>query len=93
MTASVITLGVICTALAFVVFFKLIAEVGPVRATVITYVNPAVAAVLGVAILGEHLTAGMAIGFALVLAGSVLATAARRERVTVLSPRDHRASG
>ena len=50
------------------------------RATVITYVNPAVAAVLGVTILSEHLTVGMALGFALVLAGSVLATAARRER-------------
>ena len=49
-------------------------ETGPVRATVITYVNPAVAAVLGVALLDEHLTAGMIVGFALVLAGSVLAT-------------------
>ena len=72
--------GVICTALAFIVFFKLIAEIGPVRATVITYVNPAVAAILGVTILSEHLTVGMGLGFALVLAGSVLATAARRER-------------
>jgi drug/metabolite transporter (DMT)-like permease len=45
-----------------------------VRATVITYVNPAVAAVVGVAVLSEHITAGMVIGFALVLAGSVLAT-------------------
>ena len=79
-SVSVLALGVICTALAFVVFFKLIAEIGPVRATVITYVNPAVAAVLGVTILSEHLTFGMGLGFALVLAGSVLATAARRER-------------
>ena len=81
-SVSVLALGVICTALAFVVFFKLIAEIGPVRATVITYVNPAVAAVLGVTILSEHLTFGMGLGFALVLAGSVLATAARRERAT-----------
>jgi drug/metabolite transporter (DMT)-like permease len=72
--ASVVTLAVICTALAFILFFKLIAEIGPVRATVITYVNPAVAAVLGVWVLDEQFTAGMAIGFALVLAGSVLAT-------------------
>src|SRR6478672_9071256 len=79
--ASVVTLAVVCTALAFVVFFALIADVGPVRATVITYVNPAVAAVLGVVVLGEHFTVGMAIGFALVLAGSVLATAPRRERL------------
>ena len=49
------------------------------RATVITYVNPAVAAVLGVAILDEDFTLGMGIGFVLVLAGSVLATRARPE--------------
>ena len=72
--ASVAVLAVVCTALAFVFFFALIGEVGPVRATVITYVNPAVAAVLGVAALDEHFTAGMGIGFALVLLGSVLAT-------------------
>jgi drug/metabolite transporter (DMT)-like permease len=71
---SVVGLAVVCTALAFLVFFALIAEVGPVRATVITYVNPAVAAVLGIAVLGEQITGGMVIGFALVLAGSVLAT-------------------
>jgi drug/metabolite transporter (DMT)-like permease len=74
--ASVATLAVVCTAVAFLLFFALIAEIGPVRATVITYVNPAVAAVLGVGILGERFTAGMGIGFALVLAGSVLATSA-----------------
>jgi drug/metabolite transporter (DMT)-like permease len=71
---SVLGLALVCTALAFLVFFALIAEVGPVRATVITYVNPAVAAVVGVALLSEHLTAGMVVGFALVLGGSVLAT-------------------
>ena len=71
---SVVALAVVCTAVAFVLFFALIAEVGPVRATVITYINPAVAALLGVAILDEHFTAGMAAGFALVLVGSVLAT-------------------
>ena len=67
-------LAVVCTAIAFLLFFALIAEVGPVRATVITYVNPAVAAVLGVAVLHESLTIGMGLGFLLVLAGSVLAT-------------------
>ena len=51
--ASVLTLAVVCTALAFVLFFELIEQVGPLRATVITYVNPAVAAILGVAILGR----------------------------------------
>ncbi len=73
---SVLGLAVVCTAIAFLLFFALIAEIGPVRATVITYVNPAVAAVLGVAVLGERLTAGMVGGFALVLVGSVLATGA-----------------
>jgi len=73
---SVVGLAVVCTALAFVVFFALIGEIGPVRATVITYVNPAVAAILGVVVLGEHLTVGVMLGFALVLAGSVLATRA-----------------
>ncbi len=72
--AAVIVLAVVCTALAFLLFFALIAEIGPVRATVITYINPAVAAVLGVMVLHENFTIGMAIGFVLVLAGSVLAT-------------------
>jgi drug/metabolite transporter (DMT)-like permease len=71
---SVIALAVVCTAVAFVLFFALIAETGPVRATVITYVNPAVAAALGVLVLDEHLSLAMAVGFGLVLAGSVLAT-------------------
>jgi drug/metabolite transporter (DMT)-like permease len=71
---SVVGLAVICTAVAFLIFFELIAEVGPVRATVITYVNPAVAALLGVTLLSESFTAGMGAGFALVLCGSVLAT-------------------
>jgi len=71
---SVLVLSIVCTAIAFVFFFALIAEIGPVRATVITYINPAVAAVLGVIVLRDNFTVGMAIGFVLVLAGSVLAT-------------------
>ena len=67
-------LGVVCTALAFLLFFALIAEVGPVRALVITYVNPAVALALGVALLGEPLTIGAGAGFALILVGLFLAT-------------------
>jgi drug/metabolite transporter (DMT)-like permease len=77
---SIAGLAVLCTAFAFILFFELIAEAGPVRATVITYVNPAVAALLGIAVLNEHFTAGMGFGFALVLVGSVLATAASRRR-------------
>jgi drug/metabolite transporter (DMT)-like permease len=76
---SVAVLAVVCTALAFVLFFALIAETGPVRATVITYINPAVAAVLGVIVLHESFTFAMAIGFVLVIGGSVLATRRRRD--------------
>src|SRR5437870_5726919 len=76
--ASVAVLAVVCTALAFLLFFPLIAEIGPVRATVITYVNPAVAALLGVVVLHESLTLGMGVGFVLVLAGSVFSTRRRR---------------
>jgi drug/metabolite transporter (DMT)-like permease len=75
--ASVLVLAVVCTALAFLLFFALIAEIGPVRATVITYINPAVAAVLGVVVLREAFTVGMAVGFVLVIAGSTLATRRR----------------
>jgi drug/metabolite transporter (DMT)-like permease len=79
--ASIIVLGLICTALAFVVFFALINDIGPARSTVITYVNPAIAVLLGVALLGERFTLGMGLGFPLILAGSVLAarTSAIRE--------------
>jgi drug/metabolite transporter (DMT)-like permease len=79
---SVLGLAFVCTALAFLVFLALIAEVGPVRATVITYVNPAVAALLGVAVLSEHLTTGMLAGFALILVGCVLATGRGPEPVS-----------
>jgi drug/metabolite transporter (DMT)-like permease len=72
--ASLAGLALICTALAFVLFFQLIAEVGPARATVITYVNPAVAVALGVGVLGEPLTPEIIAAFGLILAGSVLAT-------------------
>jgi drug/metabolite transporter (DMT)-like permease len=86
---AVITLGVICTAVAFVLFFRLIAEVGPARATVITYVNPAVALVLGVVVLNESFTVVTGIGFALILVGSVLGTGRDRrpaEETAVVEP-------
>jgi drug/metabolite transporter (DMT)-like permease len=70
-------LGFICTAIAFLVFFRLITEVGPGRATVITYINPVVALALGVAILGESVTAGAVVGLLLILAGSWLSTDGR----------------
>jgi drug/metabolite transporter (DMT)-like permease len=76
---AVVVLGTVCTAAAFLLFAALIAEIGPVRATVITYVNPAVAAVLGVLVLDETLTVAMGIGFALVILGSTLATRPTRD--------------
>ncbi|WP_433625815.1 DMT family transporter [Nocardia sp. CA-120079] len=75
---SVFGLAAICTAAAFLVFFALISEVGPARATVITYINPAVAILLGVTLLDEPLTIGTGIGFPLVILGSILGTARPR---------------
>jgi drug/metabolite transporter (DMT)-like permease len=76
---SVALLAVVCTAVAFLLFFALIAEVGPARALVITYVNPAVAVTLGVLLLNEPFSAGLAVGFPLILLGSFLATARNRQ--------------
>lgn len=75
--ASVIVLGIVCTAAAFVILMVLVAEIGAGRASVITYVNPVVAVALGVAILGESPGAGAIAGLLLILAGSWLATDGR----------------
>jgi len=75
---SVTALTAVCTGLAFLVFFALIAEVGPGRATVITYFNPAVALVLGIGVLGEPFTIGLGLGFPLVVVGSIIGTAPTR---------------
>lgn len=83
---SVVTLGVLCTAVAFLVFFALVAEVGPTRTSVITYLNPLVAVALGVLVLSEPITIGMLIGFPLVLLGSVIATRAPRAVAETLGP-------
>jgi drug/metabolite transporter (DMT)-like permease len=72
--AAILVLAVVCTAAAFLVFGALVEEIGPVRSTVITYVNPAVAAVLGVLVLHEAFSVAMGMGFALVILGSTLAT-------------------
>ena len=70
---AMLALGVLCTAIAFIVFFALIDEVGPARSTLITFANPAVAVTLGVVVLGEALTVGLLLGFPVVLAGCWLA--------------------
>jgi drug/metabolite transporter (DMT)-like permease len=71
---ALVALGVICTAFAFIVFLALIREAGTSRAMVFTYVNPAVAVAAGVAFLSEPFTVTIAASFALILAGSLLAT-------------------
>jgi drug/metabolite transporter (DMT)-like permease len=82
--AALVGLAVICTGLAFIGFFALIGEVGPTRATLITFVNPAVAITLGVVLLDEPLTLGLVIGFPLVIAGCWMAS--RRPPDDVISP-------
>lgn len=77
--AALAALGAVCTAAGLVCYFWLIAEIGAARATVITYVNPAVAVALGAGILGERLTPATGVSFVLILAGSVLATRAPGE--------------
>ena len=71
---SVVVLAVVCTAAAFLVMFALIAEAGPARMTLITYINPVVAILLGALILDEPITVGLAIGFPLIILGSILGT-------------------
>jgi drug/metabolite transporter (DMT)-like permease len=72
--ASLIVLGVVCTATAFVILVVLVSEVGAGRASIITYVNPVVAVALGVIVLGESPGAGAIAGLLLILAGSWLST-------------------
>jgi len=71
---SLIALGVFSTAIAFILFFKVMAEIGPARGSLVTYLNTAIAVLLGVIILREPLTAGIIVGLPLVLVGSYLAS-------------------
>jgi drug/metabolite transporter (DMT)-like permease len=81
-TVSIVVLAVICSALAFLLMVALIAEIGPVKSTTITYVNPAVAIIAGVLVLGERVTIWTVIGFVLVLSGSWLVTQRSAQRPT-----------
>lgn len=78
--AALLALAVVCTAVAFLAFFALIREVGPVRAPLFTYVNPVVAIVLGALVLAEPLTLGLLIGFPLIIAGCWFAATGGRLR-------------
>ncbi len=77
--ASVVVLALVCSAAAFTLMVALVAEIGPMRATAVTYVNPAVAVLAGVVLLDERVTGWTLVGFALVIAGSSLVT--RRARI------------
>lgn len=72
--ASVFILGAICTALAFIVFFKVLTAMGPARASLTVYINTLIAVTLGALLLNEPVTATMSIGIVLVLLGSYLAS-------------------
>jgi drug/metabolite transporter (DMT)-like permease len=71
---SLAALGIICSAVAFLLFFALMREIGAARATLVTYVNTVVALILGVSFLSEPITLGMLIGLPLVVVGSYFAT-------------------
>ncbi|HUY06725.1 MAG TPA: EamA family transporter [Acidimicrobiales bacterium] len=73
-TMAVLSLALICSVTGFILFFRLINDVGPARATVVTYLNPVVAVIAGVIVLGEPFGNGLAIGLPLVIVGSILAT-------------------
>jgi drug/metabolite transporter (DMT)-like permease len=78
---AVLVLGVVCSAIAFIIFFALIKEIGAARATLITYLNTLVALVLGIVFLNEPITPGLIVGIPLVLVGSWFA--GRRHEVKV----------
>lgn len=71
---SLAVLGVVCTVMGLIVFFQLIATAGPSRASLITYVNPVVAVIVGVLTLHEHVGVMSLVGLLLILGGSWLAT-------------------
>jgi drug/metabolite transporter (DMT)-like permease len=77
--ASVVVLGVVCTALALIMFFYLIHAAGASRAAIVAYINPGIAALLGVLVLHEPFGLGLVIGLSMILFGSWLATSGKRD--------------
>jgi drug/metabolite transporter (DMT)-like permease len=76
---SVLALGAVGTALAFVIFYKLIAEVGAGRASLVSYLAPGVALFYGALLLDERITPAAVGGLVLILAGVALASRKRRD--------------
>jgi drug/metabolite transporter (DMT)-like permease len=85
---AIVVLAVVCSALAFILLIALVGEIGPVRATAITYVNPAVAILAGAIFLHEQVTFWTITGFVLVLSGSYLVTLKRKEPVAPAGPEE-----
>ena len=83
---AVAILGVVCTALALFLYFYLINEAGAARASVVAYINPAVAAVIGVLVLHEPFGIAAAVGLAMILFGSWLATGKSKDKEVGLKP-------
>lgn len=77
---SLAALGLVCTALAFVLFFRLISEVGAARSTLVAYINPLVAVALGAVVLDEPVTAAVVVAAVLIVAGSAAASVQGRAR-------------
>lgn len=85
--AAIAALGVLGTGLAFVIFYTLIAEVGPARASIVAYIAPLFAVVYGVVLLDESFGVGTFAGLALIVAGSWLAAGGLTKRQPVPAPR------
>jgi drug/metabolite transporter (DMT)-like permease len=79
-------LGIVCTALAFVLFFRLIVEVGAARSTLVAYINPVVAVVLGAVVLGEHITVLVVMATVLIIGGSAAASLRARGTARAAAP-------
>jgi drug/metabolite transporter (DMT)-like permease len=77
---AVAVLGIVCTAAALMCYVYLISQAGTSRASIITYVNPAVAVLLGVLMLGEHFGVGSVVGFGMIIIGSWLGTQGQRPK-------------
>ncbi len=85
---AIVVLATVCSALAFVLMVALVGEIGPVRMSAITYVNPAVAILAGAVFLSETITLATVVGFLLVLSGSYLVTRRRAEPVAPAGPEE-----
>jgi len=78
---AVLALGVVCTGVAYLIYFRLIARIGPTRAITVTYLVPVFGMLWGLVFLQEAITVGMVAACAVILAGTALATGNLRPRL------------